>query len=184
MGARAFVAMVAPRGMEAPEARRTFGAMSARVRRPESQKPPNSTSVHMKKRDISKFIAEKHTITQKKACMILATLAALAADSIERFGMFALPGLVVVRSRFKPAITACKKEIKGKWRDVKARPARRWVDAVPFLSFSRAVARRLYRRALLALLGIDPPYTGERRSPQTQITQLQLDIDRGNRVSW
>ena len=138
----------------------------------------------MKTRDLAKFIAEKHTITQKKACMILATLAALAADSIERFGMFALPGIVVVRSRFKPAITACKKEIKGKRRDVKARPARRWVDAVPFLSFSRAVARRLYRRALLALLGIDPPYTGERRSPQTQITQLQLDIDRGNRVSW
>ena len=93
----------------------------------------------MTKSAIAKAIAEEHEIKQGVAAKIISSLAEIGTKEVTSTGKFTFPGLVMVKTRVKPATKACKKEIFGKMCDVKARPARTIVKAYPVSAMKKSV---------------------------------------------
>ena len=61
----------------------------------------------------------------------ISTLASIGTEETKKNGKFVIPGLVMIKTRKKPATKAAKKEMFGKVVLVKARPARTVVKAFP-----------------------------------------------------
>merc|ERR1711948_28083 len=111
--------------------------------------PPHSSMAPMKamkgpiksmtKGAIAKAIAEEHEIKASVASKIINSLAEIGTKEVTSTGKFVFPGLVMVKTRVKPATKACKKEIFGKMCDVKARPARTIVKAFPVSALKKSV---------------------------------------------
>merc|ERR1712224_747162 len=96
-------------------------------------------------------LAAEFEIKQNVAGKIIASLAELGAQEVKKNGIFTFPGLCRIKTRVKPATKACKKEIFGEMRMVKAKPARTIVG-IPGGGFE---AERL---RLLACLCIVSPW--------------------------
>merc|ERR1712217_94082 len=88
---------------------------------------------------IAKALSEEHEIKVSTASAIIASLAELGSKEVTSTGKFTFPGLVMIKTRVKPATKACKKEIFGKMCDVKARPARTVVKAFPVAASKKSV---------------------------------------------
>merc|ERR1712217_33225 len=86
----------------------------------------------MAKSAIAKAIAEEHEIKASAATAIMNSLAEIGTKEVSSTGKFVFPGLVMIKTRVKPATKACKKEIFGKMCDVKAKPAKTIVKATPW----------------------------------------------------
>merc|ERR1712203_987706 len=93
----------------------------------------------MTKSAMAKAIAEEHEIKPSVASGIINSLAEIGAKEVTSTGKFTIPGLVMIKTRTKPATKACKKEIFGKMCDVKARPARTVVKAFPVSALKKSV---------------------------------------------
>ena len=93
----------------------------------------------MTKSAMAKAIAEEHEIKQGVAAKIISSLAEIGTKEVTSTGKFTFPGLVMVKTRVKPATKACKKEMFGKMCDVKARPARTIVKAYPVSALKKSV---------------------------------------------
>merc|ERR1712151_985030 len=85
----------------------------------------------MTKSAMAKAIAEEHELKATVASKIINSLAEIGAKEVTSTGKFPFPGLVMIKTRVKPATKACKREMFGKMCDVKARPARTVVKAFP-----------------------------------------------------
>merc|ERR1719473_1692041 len=88
---------------------------------------------------IAATLAAEFEIKQNVAGKIIASLAELGAKEIKKSGIFTFPGLCRVKTRVKPATKACKKEIFGEMRMVKAKPARTIVKAFPVAALKQSV---------------------------------------------
>merc|ERR1712217_336922 len=88
---------------------------------------------------IAKALAEEHEIKASTASATINSLAELGSKEVTSTGKFTFPGLVMIKTRVKPATKACKKEIFGKMCDVKARPARTVVKAFPVAASKKSV---------------------------------------------
>merc|ERR1712060_944408 len=93
----------------------------------------------MTKSALAKSIAEEHEIKQGVAAKIISSLADIGTKEVTGTGKFTFPGLVMIKTRVKPATKACKKEVFGKMCDVKARPARTVVKAFPVSALKKSV---------------------------------------------
>ena len=93
----------------------------------------------MTKSAMAKAIAEEHEIKQGVAAKIISSLAEIGTKEVTSTGKFTFPGLVMVKTRVKPATKACKKEMFGKMCDVKARPARTIVKAYPVSALKKSI---------------------------------------------
>merc|ERR1711870_133084 len=93
----------------------------------------------MTKSAMAKAIAEEHEIKAAVAAKIIFSLAEIGTKEVTTTGKFTFPGLVIVKTRRKPATKACKKEVFGKMCDVKARPARTIVKAFPVSALKKSV---------------------------------------------
>merc|ERR1711972_452624 len=93
----------------------------------------------MTKSAIAKAIAEEHEVKASVATKIINSLADIGTKEVTSTGKFTFPGLVMVKTRVKPATKACKKEVFGKMCDVKARPARTIVKAYPASALKKSV---------------------------------------------
>ena len=93
----------------------------------------------MTKSALAKSIAEEHEIKQGAAAKIISSLAEIGSKEVTSTGKFVFPGLVMIKTRVKPATKACKKEIFGKMCDVKAKPARTVVKAFPVSALKKSV---------------------------------------------
>ena len=93
----------------------------------------------MTKSAMAKAIAEEHEIKQGVAAKIISSLAEIGTKEVASTGKFTFPGLVMVKTRVKPATKACKKEMFGKMCDVKARPARTIVKAYPVSALKKSI---------------------------------------------
>ena len=93
----------------------------------------------MTKGAIAKAIAEEHEIKQGAAAKIISSLAEIGSKEVTSTGKFVFPGLVMIKTRVKPATKACKKEVFGKMCDVKAKPARTVVKAFPVAALKKSV---------------------------------------------
>merc|ERR1719159_1570375 len=88
---------------------------------------------------IAATLAAEFEIKQNVAGKIISSLAELGAQEVKKNGIFTFPGLCRIKTRVKPATKACKKEIFGEMRLVKAKPARTIVKAFPVAALKQSV---------------------------------------------
>merc|ERR1711908_222987 len=93
----------------------------------------------MTKGALAKAIAAEHEIKATAATAIINSLAEIGTKEVTASGKFVFPGLVMIKTRVKPATKACKKEIFGKMCDVKAKPARTIVKAFPVAALKKSI---------------------------------------------
>merc|ERR1712232_570167 len=85
--------------------------------------------VSMTKGAIAEKLSESVEGLKKTQCSkLLDSLAEIAAQGLKG-GKFTLPGLCMIKLRKKPATKACKREVFGEMRNIKAKPARTIVKA-------------------------------------------------------
>merc|ERR1719211_696011 len=84
--------------------------------------------VSMTKGAIAEQLAEKCELKKSQCSKLMAALAEVGADGLKG-GKFVLPGLCMIKLRKKPATKACKREVFGEMRVIKAKPARTVVKA-------------------------------------------------------
>jgi len=84
--------------------------------------------VSMSKGAIAEQLAEKCELKKSQCSKLMGALAEIGADGLKG-GKFVLPGLCMIKLRKKPATKACKKEVFGEMRVIKAKPARTVVKA-------------------------------------------------------
>merc|ERR1719150_1337498 len=82
----------------------------------------------MTKGEIAEKLAEKCDLKKPECGKLLDALAEIAAEGLKG-GKFTLPGLCMIKLKKKPATKACKKEVFGEMRVIKAKPARTVVKA-------------------------------------------------------
>merc|ERR1711997_542687 len=100
-------------------------AMAMKASGMKSSKPGAS----MTKGAIAEALSEKVEGLKKSECSkLLNALAEVGAAGLKG-GKFTLPGLCMIKLRKKPATKACKREVFGEMRVIKARPARTVVKA-------------------------------------------------------
>ena len=78
-------------------------------------------------RAIAKELEMKYTVVAKIMCSI----AEICTKEMTSTGKFVIPGLVMLKTRVKPATRVCKKGVFGKMCEVKGRPPRTIVEAYP-----------------------------------------------------
>mmetsp|Transcript_51042 Transcript_51042/g.136005 ORF Transcript_51042/g.136005 Transcript_51042/m.136005 type:complete len:107 (+) Transcript_51042:2-322(+) len=83
----------------------------------------------MGKGALAAAIAEATETDKKTAAKVLETLAAIATQEVKKNAKFTIPGLVMIKTRKKPATKAGKREMFGKICVVKAKPAKTVVKA-------------------------------------------------------
>merc|ERR1712079_708872 len=94
-----------------------------------AMKAAGKAGASMSKSAIAEKLAESVEGLKKSQCsQLLDALAEIGAQGLKG-GKFTLPGLCMIKLRKKPATKACKREVFGEMRVIKARPARTVVKA-------------------------------------------------------
>merc|ERR1719217_153879 len=83
----------------------------------------------MTKTGIADSLASATSLKKAECSKVLAHLAEIGATEVKKSGKFVLPGLVMIKTRIKPATAAGKREMFGKVVTVKAMKARTVVKA-------------------------------------------------------
>merc|ERR1712046_56018 len=83
----------------------------------------------MTKSAMLKVIAEEHGLKTKECSQVFDSLAAIATKEVKKTGVFAIPGLVRIKTRVKPATKAGVRMMFGVEQKVKAKPSRTVVKA-------------------------------------------------------
>merc|ERR1712083_614445 len=83
----------------------------------------------MTKGAMVKAIATEHGLKTRECSQVLDSLAAIATKEVKKTGVFAIPGLVRIKTRTKPATKAGVRMMFGVEQKVKAKPARTVVKA-------------------------------------------------------
>merc|ERR1712151_567749 len=82
------------------------------------------------------------TATEQKPAVVksvLDSLADVATKEVKKTGKFTIPGLVMIKTRVKPATKAGKREIFGKLTMVKAKPAKTVVKAFCVAALKKSI---------------------------------------------
>merc|ERR1712060_304570 len=93
----------------------------------------------MTKSAMAKAIAEEHELKRSVAAKIIENLAEIGTKEVSTTGKFTFPGLVMIKTRKKPATKACTKEIFGKMQTIKAKPAKTVVKAFAVSALKKSV---------------------------------------------
>merc|ERR1711904_65358 len=96
-----------------------------------AMKTMKAGSKAMTKGAMVKAIAEEHGLKTKECSVVLESLAAIATKEVKKTGVFAIPGLVRIKTRTKPVTKAGTRMMFGVEQKVKAKPARTVVKAFP-----------------------------------------------------
>merc|ERR1719231_1105181 len=87
------------------------------------------TGPAMPKTGIADCIASAMELSKAECVTLLDSLATIGTKEVKKVGKFVLPGLVMIKTRLKPATKAGKREIFGKVVKVKAMKAKTVVKA-------------------------------------------------------
>ena len=98
-----------------------------------------STAKVMTKGGLTGELANSTELKKADISTILNTLAEIGTKEVKKSGKFVLPGLVMIKTREKPAKKAGKKVMFGKEIMVKAQPAKTVVKAFPVSSLKNAI---------------------------------------------
>merc|ERR1711982_244736 len=83
----------------------------------------------------------EHELKNSTAGKIMNSLAEIVSKEVKSTGKVTIPGICMIKTRFKPATKATQREIFGKMQTVKARPARTIVKAFPRCGFEEERVR-------------------------------------------
>merc|ERR1711985_42609 len=83
----------------------------------------------MTKGQITKQLAEQHSLKQKASSDLLKSFVEIATKEVKKTGVFNIPGLCRIKTRVKPATKAGVRNIFGKEVHVAAKPAKKVVKA-------------------------------------------------------
>merc|ERR1711897_18307 len=92
----------------------------------------------MGKTELVAALEAKSTEKKSDCKKVLESLAEVAAKEVKK-GKFTIPGVVMVKTRLKPATKAGKREVFGKLVMVKAKPAKTIVKAFPVAALKKSV---------------------------------------------
>ena len=98
-----------------------------------------STAKVMTKGGLTGELANSTELKKADISTILNTLAEIGTKEVKKSGKFVLPGLVMIKTRNKPAKKAGKKVMFGKEVMVKAQPAKTVVKVFPVSSLKKAI---------------------------------------------
>merc|ERR1712087_359841 len=92
----------------------------------------------MSKTDLCAALETSSSVKKSDVKKVLESLAEVAAKEVKK-GKFTIPGVVMVKTRVKPATKAGKREVFGKVMMVKAKPAKTVVKAFAVAALKRVV---------------------------------------------
>merc|ERR1719336_3339147 len=90
----------------------------------------------------SAIVTELATATELKGSevkTVLDSLTAVATKEVKKSGKFTIPGLVMIKTRMKPAMKAGKREVFGKVVMVKAKPAAKTVKGFCVAALKKSI---------------------------------------------
>merc|ERR1712194_348858 len=90
------------------------------------------------KTELYAALETKSSVKKSDGKKVLESLAEVAAKEVKK-GKFTIPGVVMVKTRMKPATKAGKREVFGKMMMVKAKPAKTIVKAFCVAALKKAV---------------------------------------------
>merc|ERR1712160_42481 len=90
------------------------------------------------KTELYAALEAKSSVKKSDCKKVLDSLAEVAAKEVKK-GKFTIPGVVMVKTRMKPATKAGKREVFGKMMMVKAKPAKTIVKAFCVAALKKAV---------------------------------------------
>jgi len=96
-------------------------------------------SIEVAGRTIAEAVATECELKKSQITKVLDSLTGVATAQVKSNGIFALPGLLRIKTRVKPATKAGKREVFGKVVMVKAKPAKTVVKAFPAAALKQAV---------------------------------------------
>merc|ERR1711879_66368 len=88
---------------------------------------------------VAAAVAEKCEMKKSAASNVLNVLTELVTAEVSKTGKFVLPGVCMIKTRFKPATKAGKKIAFGKDMVVKAKPARTIVKCFPVSALKQSI---------------------------------------------
>ena len=96
-----------------------------------TMKAMKATKKAMTKTGLAEALASETELSKKDCAAVIESLATICAAEVKKTGKLTIPGLVMVKTRKKPATKAGKREMFGKVVLVKAQPAKTVVKAYP-----------------------------------------------------
>merc|ERR1712085_189720 len=125
--------MTVIKAMKAMKAMKSMKAMKAMKAKPRAAGAPLS------KTGIADALATASQVKKADCARILDALAEMAGTQTKSVGKFVIPGLVMIKTRKKPATKAGKRRMFGKEVLVAAKPAKTVVKAFPVQALKRAI---------------------------------------------
>merc|ERR1712159_936743 len=127
-------AVAEPKAMKAMKVMKKKAAMKAmKVMKAKAVKS------HMTKGGIADSLAAAMELKRVQCTKILDHLSEIGATEVKKTGKFVLPGLVMIKTRIKPATKGGKREIFGKVVNVKAMKERKVVKAFAVSALKKSV---------------------------------------------
>merc|ERR1712003_57474 len=93
----------------------------------------------LSKSGLADAIAAETELKRKDVVSVMDSLAAVATEQVKKVGKATIPGLVMVKTRVKPATKAGKREMFGKVVVVKAKPAKTIVKAFCVAALKKSI---------------------------------------------
>merc|ERR1719333_1966612 len=88
---------------------------------------------------VAAALSEKCEMKKSEASNVLNVLTELVTAEVSKTGKFVLPGVCMIKTRFKPATKASKKMMFGNEVIVKAKPARTIVKCFPAAALKQSI---------------------------------------------
>merc|ERR1712110_801342 len=98
-----------------------------------------ATGKSMSKGAIADALAGENDLKKSVCAKVLNSLASIGTEQVKNSGKFVIPGLVMIKTRKKPATKAGKRMMFGEEKLVKAKPARTIVKGYPVSALKKSI---------------------------------------------
>merc|ERR1719215_2445569 len=129
-GMKAMAAMKTVKAMKTMKAMKAMKAMNAK---------PRAAGAALSKGGIADALATASEMKKSECAKIVDALVEMGSEQVKSVGKFAIPGLVMIKTRKKPATKAGKRLMFGKEVTVAAKPAKTVVKAFPVSALKKSV---------------------------------------------
>merc|ERR1712070_1264794 len=123
-------AMKAMKAMKVMKANKAMKAMTAK---------PRAAGKALSKGSIANALATASEVKKSDCSKVVDALAEMGAKQVKSVGKFVIPGLVMIKTRRKPATKAGKRLMFGKEVVVAAKPAKTVVKAFPVSALKKSI---------------------------------------------
>merc|ERR1719440_1898437 len=132
-------AMKAMKSMKVAKTTTPMKAMKAMKAKKPMKAKPRAAGAALGKGAIADALATACEMKKSECSKIIDALADVGATQVKTAGKFVLPGLIMIKTRKKPATKAGKRLMFGKEVTVAAKPARTVVKAFPVAALKKSI---------------------------------------------